>query len=226
MQNAEKYFRYLLRFNAIAMAVIGFAVVIAFVANLLSPLWSAPHSGPAGSFAPIPKSAEHGYTYELARDAVRLSGTREEIFVLKRWKGGPEARDVNLLVVNNLSAASHWLFRGTDRTILARDEVHASDVADFNAYSPVVAIVLTVADADTNKDDKLDGKDRRSLYFYRVGAASAVKFFTADRVLVAQQAGADRYLVIYENGDKAAAQLFSLLDFKPLSQSPLPDVSD
>jgi hypothetical protein len=53
-----------------------------------------------------------------------------------------------------------------------------------------------------------------------------VKFFTADRVLVAQQAGADRYLVIYENGDKAAAQLFSLLDFKPLSQSPLPDVSD
>lgn len=226
MQNAEKYFRYLWRFNAIAMAVIGFAVVIAFVANLLSPLWSAPHSGPAGSFAPIPKSAEHGYTYELARDAVRLSGTREEIFVLKRWKGGPEARDVNLLVVNNLSAASHWLFRGTDRTILARDEVHASDVADFNAYSPVVAIVLTVADADTNKDDKLDGKDRRSLYFYRVGAASAVKFFTADRVLVAQQAGADRYLVIYENGDKAAAQLFSLLDFKPLSQSPLPDVSD
>jgi len=226
VQNAEKYFRYLWRFNAIAMAVIGFAVVIAFVANLLSPLWSAPHSGPAGSFAPIPKSAEHGYTYELARDAVRLSGTREEIFVLKRWKGGPEARDVNLLVVNNLSAASHWLFRGTDRTILARDEVHASDVADFNAYSPVVAIVLTVADADTNKDDRIDGKDRQSLYFYRVGAASAVKFFTADRVLVAQQAGADRYLVIYENGDKAAAQLFSLLDFKPLSQSPLPDVSD
>ena len=226
MQNAEKYFRYLWRFNAIAMAVIGFAVVIAFVANLLSPLWSAPHSGPAGSFAPIPKSAEHGYTYELARDAVRLSGTREEIFVLKRWKGGPEARDVNLLVVNNLSAASHWLFRGTDRMILARDEVHASDVADFNAYSPVVAVVLTVADADTNKDDRIDGKDRQSLYFYRVGGASAVKFFTADRVLVAQQAGADRYLVIYENGDKAAAQLFSLLDFKPLSQSPLPDVSD
>jgi len=226
VQNAEKYFRYLWRFNAIAMAVIGFAVVIAFVANLLSPLWSAPHSGPAGSFAPIPKSAEHGYTYELARDAVRLSGTREELFVLKCWNGGPDARDVNLLVVNDASAASRWLFRGTDRTILARDEVHASDVADFNAYSPVVAIVLTVADADTNKDDKLDGKDRRSLYFYRVGAASAVKFFTADRVLVAQQAGADRYLVIYENGDKAAAQLFSLLDFKPLSQSPLPDVSD
>jgi len=56
-------------------------------------------SGPAGSFAPIPKSAEHGYTYELARDAVRLSGTREEIFVLKRLEGWPEARDVNLLVV-------------------------------------------------------------------------------------------------------------------------------
>ena len=186
MQDAEKYFRYLWRFNAVAMAVIGFAVVIAFVVNLLSPLWSAPHSGPAGSFAPVPKSAEHGYTYRLASDAIRLSGTREEIFALKRWKGGLDARDVNLLVVNDASAASRWLFRGTDRTILARDEVHASDVADFNAYSPVVAIVLTVADADTNKDDRIDGKERQSLYFYRVGGASAVKFFTADRVLVAQ----------------------------------------
>ena len=234
MQNAEKYFRYLWRFNAAMMAVIGFAVVIAFVVNLLSPLWSASHSGTAGSFAPVPKSAERGYTYRLAHDAIRLSGTREQIFVLKRWKGdageqepsSSDAQDVNLLVVDDVNATSRWLFRGTARTILSRDEVHASDVADFNAYSPVVALVLTVLDADTNKDGGIDGKDRQSLYFYRVGSAAAVEFFTADRVLAAQQAGSDRYLVIYENGNKAAAQLFSMLDFKPLSQNPLPDVPE
>jgi hypothetical protein len=226
MRDASKYFQYLWRFNAVVMAVIGFAIVAAFVTNLLSSLWNAPDSGAAGSFAPVPRSAEHGYTYRLARDAIRLSGTRDEIFVLKCWKGDSEARDVNLLVVNNVSAASHWLFRGTDRTILARSEVHASDIVDFNVYSPVVALVLTVADADSNEDDRIDGKDRQSLYFYRVGAAAAVKFFTADRVLAAQQVGTDRYLVIYESGNKAAVQLFSMLDFKPLSQNPLPDVPE
>jgi hypothetical protein len=233
VQNAEKYFRYLWRFNAVVMAVIGFAVVIAFVANLFSPFWNASHSGPAGNFAPVPKSAEHGYTYRLARDAIRLSGTREEIFALRRWKGDLDdgasssgAQDVNLLVVDDSSAASHWLFRGTGRTILSRDEVHASDVANYNAYSPVVALVLTVLDADTNRDGKIDGKDRESLYVYRVGSAFAVEFFTADHILAAQQVGSDRYLVIYEDGNKAAAQLFSMLDFKPLSQEPLPDVPE
>ena len=232
MQNAEKYFRYLWRFNAVTMAVIGFAVVVAVVANLLSTLWSAPHSGAVGNFAPVSMSAEHGYTYGLARDALRLSGTREELFALKRWKGAgygassANAQDVNLLIVDDGDATSHWLFRGYDRTILSRDEVHASDVADINAYSPVVALVLTVLDADTNKDGRIDGKDRQSLYVYRVGGASAVKFFTADDVLSARQVGTDRYLVIFENGNKAAAQIFSMVDFKPLSQKPLPDVPE
>jgi hypothetical protein len=226
VQNAEKYFRYLWRFNAAMVAVIGLAIVVAFVANLLSPLWSASHSGQAGNFAPVPKNVARGYTFRLAGDAISLSGTREEIFVLKRWKGESDAQDVNLLVVDDGNATSRWLFRGTDRMILARDEVHASDVANFNAYSPVVALVLTVVDADTNQDGRIDRKDRKSLYFYRVGGASAVKFFTADRVLSAQQAGADRYLVIYENGNKAAAQLFSVFDLKSLSQSALPDVPE
>ena len=226
MQNAEKYFRYLWRFNAVAMAVIGLAIVIAFVANLMSSFWSAPHPGSSGSFAPVPKNAGHGYTYRLAHDAIPLSGTHEQIFALKRWKDGSDGQDVNLLVVDDGNAKSHWLFRGTERTILSRDEVHASDVANFNAYSPIVAIVLTVLDADTNKDGEIDRKDREALYVYRGGSAAAVEFFTADRILAAQQAGADRYLVIYENGNKAAAQLFSLLDFKPLAQNPLPDVPE
>ena len=233
MQNAEKYFRYLWRFNAAMMAVIGFAVVVAFAANLFLSFWNASFSGRAGNFASVPKSAGHGYTYQLAHDVIRLSGTREEIFALKRWKGDPDdgtsssgAQDVNLLVVDDSNAASHWLFRGTGRTILSRDEVHASDVANYNAYSPVVALVLTVLEEDTNQKGRIDGKARESLYVYRVGSASAVRFFTADRVLAAQQVDTDRYLVIYEDGNKAAAALFSMIDFKPLFQRPLPDVPD
>ncbi|MDE2134384.1 MAG: hypothetical protein KGM97_09340 [Alphaproteobacteria bacterium] len=225
MKDVEKFFRYLWRFNAVAMAVIGLGVIVAFAGFLLSALWSAPRSDRAGTFVAVPKSARHGYTYGLGNDAFRLAGTSEEVFVLERWKGDDSpsgARNVNLLVVNGDTAASHWLFRGNAQLILSRDEVHASDIANYNALSPVTALVLTVADAGT------DGaaKDRESLYYYRVGGGDAVRFFTADRILAGRQAGADKYLVIYQDGGAAAAGLFSTYDFRLLAKKPVPQIPE
>lgn len=227
MKDVEKFFRYLWRFNAVAMAVIGFGVIVGFVGFLFSALWSAPQSDRAGAFAPVPKSARHGYTYRLGNDAFRLAGTSEEVFVLERWKGDDSpsgTRNVNLLVVNGDTAASHWLFRGNGQLILSRDEVHASDIANYNAVSPVTALVLTAV--DVGADDKLAARDRESLYYYRVGGGGAVRFFTADRILAGRQAGADKYLVIYQDGGAAAAGLFSTYDFRLLAKKPVPQVPE
>jgi hypothetical protein len=65
-----------------------------------------------------------------------------------------------------------------------------------------------------------------SLYYYRVGSGTAVRFFTADRILATQQFGADRYLVIYEDRNGAGANLYSLYDLKLLSTKPLPSVPE
>jgi hypothetical protein len=221
MQDLSKHFQYLWRFNAVVMAVIGLAIIVAFIASVLSPLWNESRSDQAGAFVPLPQDAQSGYTYKLGSDAIRLAGTSETIFVLRRWKGSSAsssgAQDVNLLAVNGDSAASHWLFGGASQHILSRDELHASDVANYNETSPVMALVVKIADTDSDKH-------RESLCFYRVGGGSAVKFFTADRILAGQQVGADRYLVVYENSNVAASALFSIIDLKMLSKKSLPAI--
>jgi hypothetical protein len=228
VQDLSRHFQYLWRFNAVAMAVIGLAIIVAFIASVLSPLWSSRNADVTGTFAP-PKSAEQGYTYKLGNDAIRLAGTSEALFVLRRWKRAgrdsasseASAQDVNLLAVNGNDAAGHWLLRGTNQRIMSRDELHLSDVATYNGTSPVVALVLTVAEQGADAS-----KDRESLYLYRVGSPNAVRFFTADRILANQQIGADRYVVIYENGKTAGADLFSLVDFRLLSAKPLPEIPE
>ena len=136
----------------------------------------------------------------------------------------PIAQDVNLLAVNGNDATGHWLLRGTNQRIMSRDELHLSDTATYSGASPVVALVLTVAEKDRSGANT--GKDREALYIYRVGSPKAVRFFTADHILANQQIGADRYLVIYENGQTAGTDLFSLVDLRLLSAKSLPDISD
>ena len=215
------------------MAIIGFAIIVAFVASVVSPLWNSRNADVSGTFAP-PKSAEQGYTYKLGNDAIRLAGTVRSALCVARWKGvgrdansastEASAQDVNLLAVDGNDATGHWLLRGTNQKNLSRDELHVSDAADITATSPVIALVLTVAEKDRSGANT--GKDRESLCLYRVGAANAVRFFTADRILANQQLGADRYVVIFENGNTAGTDLFSLVDFRVLSAKPLPDIPD
>jgi len=225
VQDLNKHFQYLWRFNAVAMAVIGLGIIVAFVVGLVTSLWGGRQLDSAGAFGPVPNAAKGGYTYRLENNAIHLAGTSEAMFVLRRWKGEPReggsrassGQDVNLLVVNGSNAESHWLFHGTDRRILSRDELHASDTSSYNDASPVVALVLAVAEADA-------GEEHESLYYYRVGGGTAVRFFTADHILARQQFGTDRYLVIYEDRHSAGTNLFSLIDFKLLATKKLPEI--
>lgn len=229
VQDLSKHFQVLWRFNAVAMAIIGLAVIVAFVASVLSPLWSSRNTDVTGTFAP-PKTAEQGYTYKLGNDAIQLAGTSEALFVLRRWRTAARdansataeasAQDVNLLAVSGNDATAHWLLRGTNQRIMSRDELHLSDVTAYNETSPVVALVLSVAE----KDRSGANAGRELLYIYRVGGRNAVRFFTADHIFANQQIGADRYLVIYENGKTGGTDLFSLVDFRLLSSKPLPDI--
>ena len=221
MRDTRTYFRYLWQFNAVVIAILGLVAVVALLSLFFRSLFDAPPRPSPADFSQM--GAAHGFTFRLARDAIPLAGTRERLFVLERWQGDPSAPnaagvDVNLLVVNGEDASSHWMFPANDQTILSRDILHA----DAGAFSPVSGMVLTVLDHDVSDDG--GRRDREALYCYRVGGGQAVRFFTADTIMAAQQAGPDRYLVIYRNGKSATAEIFSLIDFHSIAKRPLPDV--
>jgi hypothetical protein len=152
--------------------------------------------------------------FRLSHQAITLNGTRERLIVLERWNKDNSGASVNLLIVNTNDATSRWMFPDNGQTILTRDELYAGD----SDVSPVAGLVLMVSKSDD------EGKARQSLYHYRIGGGPAARFLTADGIVTAQQVGYDRYLVIYRNGGRTAAETFSLLDFSSLAQQPLPDI--
>lgn len=153
------------------------------------------------------------YEYHLSHDAIVLAGTRERLFALERWQAPasqPAGASVNLLIVNSDDASSRWMFPYNGQTILIRDELHGGDTA---AYAPVTGLVLTVA-----------AGERQSLYYYRVGGGPAVRFLTAESIIAADQAAAERYLVIYRNGARTTAAVYSLVDFRAVSERNTPEI--
>lgn len=146
--------------------------------------------------------------YRLSHDAISLAGAREKLFVLERWNKS-EGASANVLIVNGDDATSHWMFPDNTQTILARDELHSGD----GTWSPVTGLVLTVA---TSAGE--------SLYYYRIGGGPAVRFMTADSVISGDQIGSDRYLVLARRGTKVTATVYSLADFKVVTEKDAPDV--
>lgn len=158
------------------------------------------------------ETANANVEYRLSHDAITLVGTHEKLFALERWQKDAQAgAATNLLIVSSDDATSRWMFPDNGQTILTRNELHASDPA--GVFSPVTGLVLTVSTGS-----------RESLYYYRVGGGPAVRFLTADTVLSADQAGLDRYLVLARNGAHVTAAVYSLVDFKVVSEKHAPDV--
>jgi hypothetical protein len=212
LRQPSLYFRQQWRSNTVGLGALAVAgvVVLALVFWLRGP--AAPGSAQGGP--------QHGTSadYRLSHDAVLLSGTRERLFVLERWEphsDQPSGASVNLLIVNSDDASSRWMFPDNGQTILTRDELHG--IEGSSTYSPVTGLVLTVS--NTGGEEQ-----RQSLYYYRVGGAPAVRFLTADAIVSADQVASDRYLVIYRNGARTTAAVYSLVDFHPVSEKNTPDV--
>ena len=242
MTDENKFFRYVWRFNAIILACIGIAAAGAMLYSILNP-WRPAERTPAGHFAPVPQSAEKEFTFRLQSNGERHVVGREELIALGRWNGSPETyslghissggyveetRSPNVLAVNQVTVESHWIFKGYSRNIIANDLVYEAVASRapsaLGQQASAIALVMTVVDADTNKDSELTEKDRQSLYVYCDGTTEAVPLLTADLIVSRQQTGNDRYFVIYENGSSAVAATFSIPGFKLIAEKPLPRV--
>jgi hypothetical protein len=241
------FFRWVWRFNALLLALGGLFILTMAGWSAFGPSWRP--APPEGHFAPVPKGAEKDDTYRLSPLGFAAAG--ESFFALGRWDGAPKVyglammsrrsppytsvNAVNLLAIDGTSGAGHWLFRGFSRAVLSEDMIVKPGVKPSPANpdvpgqitgrgGDVLALVIHTIDADTDKDGALTQKDRQSLYIYRPGSGFATKLIDVDYLLSSEQMGDGRYLVVYERGKTAVAAAYSLPDFKPVSEKPVPSV--
>lgn len=128
---------------------------------------------------------------------------------------------VNLMMFDPATGESFWLFPTNKQTIGARDAVYEGAAKEPAAPGadkrPILGMVMTVTDAETNKSGMV------SVYRWLKGSKSAVKLFTADTLLSFGQSGADRYVILYQKGKETHSAVYSLPDFKQLSDKRMPD---
>ena len=235
MPDENRFFRWVWRFIGLALAAGVIAIIVGIgIAGSLS--FNFQRDWVADTqLKQVAKAEQVKFTYRLSEADVSAL-RHHKLFLLQRWKGteeqpeysgslrGDYMQDVNILLVDG-NGAGHWVFRGNERTISARDTIleSVSDTGNSQEQN-AIGLAITVIDADTNGDGKLTAKDRKTLYGYLLGSEGAVKLMTADDFLGASQFGADRYVVVYADKETARSAVFSLPDFKLISDNPLPNV--
>lgn len=236
------FFRVLRRFNLIVWALVGIAALMVAATYLPELPWMTSLIAKVGGDTAVPVAQAPAKTdgYELqaeyypSGEAYPPIARDKVLFVLRKSMPPvdpttflPNKEEVVNLMVIDEDGQGHWLFQGHDRLIVSREAVYqgpqpaGAEVA--TDARPIVALVMQVVEADTNKDGKLGEDDAISLYVWRKGDSKAEKLLTSDTLMGVGRMGENRYLVNFDKGKTKMAAVYSLPDFKLISATPLPE---
>jgi hypothetical protein len=242
--DSNGFFRILNRVNAILFALAGLAILLFIFGNTLQSMLF----GMENNVAVVPHAGENSdVSYEFGNlDNVTdngasgtmsvLTGTNDAMMVLKRGgkqqygsfsgSGGREEISVNILIVDTETAKSRWLFPGVKRAIGSSFLVRAIGPSKTLSDNPVTALLMSVADRDTDGNGTIDSSDAESLYIYKPGTLSAVKLLDARAISNIVQIDSGKFLVTYYDGKSDRVVIYAVDGFKPLAQgvvAPTPD---
>ena len=237
MAESNRFFRWLGRANSLLFFLAILGLLIAFFVMFVG---EVPHGPPLTAQTKSDKDAKDVYVFTAGLDEpsatmgstalARLSGTDEGIMLLQRVpddsessfsRSRPDASTLNLLSVNLQTLKSRWLFGGVKRDIATIFQVRASVPVPQNASDPVTALLVPVADKDTDGDGRIAASDDHALYLYRLGSSGPVKLLEAKIVMGIQQLDGERLLVLYSDGKIDHACLISAGDFHTIADTVL-----
>lgn len=141
--------------------------------------------------------------------------------------GTPTYEDVNVMIIDEKTGEGRWLFPGRNQVIVARDAIYEGDQPQGAVVGtdprPITAMVLQVAEDDTNNDGKLTGADEVTLYVWRKDKPELLKLLTSDWGVGSGLAAPDRYMINYAKDKKERVAAYSVPEFKLLYDKALPD---
>jgi hypothetical protein len=231
--DSNLFFRFLGRVNTVLITLAGIVVLIAFIS---SEMWFLPFEGGrrGGQLIEPEDRFRLAAVTERPIDSTFTvpDGWSEAVMMLQR--GGLPYRDIglsssgrvredgaNILLIDMISAKTRWLFAGTARDISYTSFVHGPKTAAL-VDGPVTALLLAVADADTNHDGEIDNRDDDALYVYKEGAVAPAKILSTHIIWSIRQLDAGHVIVAYNDGKAERMALFSTGDYRLLSSISLP----
>ncbi len=229
------FFRVLRRFNILMGTVL--ALLLLGALGLAG--WKIATEGSLGFYPTLmpsietPKNLTQKVEYNVALggyDSPGLDQTanRYALFVLNRSEGPSYygmSEAVNVMLIDDDTAEGHWAFKGVNRAIILRDAIRKGPLeatATIDAR-PVIGLLMWVQEYDVAKNGARVTKPGVTFYRWTISKAEAVKLLTVQEGLASGQIDANRYSIVYRKDGKIISAMYSLPDFKLITEKVLPD---
>lgn len=232
-QNENGFFRFVWRFNALAIAGAATTCIVLGVSAALS-IFNAeqrPHRGTnvvsvdqenkaAEEFSLGNPSAIAGIPY------VQVPLYRGRRYGVGSIYSGGSQQAVNLLFLNISTNENRWLFNGAGQLIFD-SHVLFNKLKDANDPSRVaIAFVHVVVEKDTDADKRLTERDAISLATSATDGTNYRKLIEGiDQLYSVKQIADDRVLILYQKNRETISALYSVPSLAPLMQANVPKVS-
>jgi hypothetical protein len=229
-QSESSFFKYVWRFNALAIA--GAAIVVVVfgvyatgaifkqetrlrrVTNVVNVGDKVSEEFILGSPAIIA-----GTTY------VRIPLYRGQSYSASYYSKSSEQNVVNYLFLNTSTNESRWLFEGAGQLIIGSQQLFGKLRSSPDESQTGVGFIHTVVEKDSNGDARLSERDAVSVAVSDVDGARYRKLIEGiERLYAVQQVADDKVLVLYQKDHQAAYELYSVPSMVRLQQSSIPTI--
>lgn len=133
---------------------------------------------------------------------------------------------INYLFLNTFSNESRWLFDSAAQLLISNQVLFKSLKAAADEKKVAVGIIYVVVARDSNGDNRLTDKDAVALAASDVdGTGYRTLIEGIDRLYSVQQVADDRLLVLYQKDQQTISELFGVPGMVRLQQSGVPKIN-
>ena len=133
---------------------------------------------------------------------------------------------VNFLFLNSSTTESRWLFENAGQLLISSQVLTNKLKALPDEQNAAVAMIYSVVERDSNGDNRLTDKDAVSLATSAVDGTNYRKLIEGiERLYSVQQIADDKMLVLYQKDQTTLSELYSVPALVRLQQSSIPKIN-
>jgi hypothetical protein len=232
-QNENAFFKFVWRFNALAIAGAATTCILLGVFAGLSIFDAETRPRRVTSVVNVDQENKASEEFSLGNPSaiagisyVQIPLYRGRHYGVGSIYSGGSQQMVNLLFLNISTNESRWLFDGVGQLVLD-SHVLFDKLKDTNDQSrTAVAVVHVVVERDSDGDKRLTEKDVISLATSATDGTNYRKLIEgADQLYSVKQIADDKVLVLYQKNRETVSELYGVPSMAPLMRASVPKVN-
>jgi hypothetical protein len=232
-QSENGFFKYVWRFNALAIAVAGTTCILLGFYAALTNFKEETRPRRVTNVVNVDQQDKVSEEFSLgtpsaiaATSYVRVPLYRGQSYSVGSIYSKGSQQVVNLLFLNSSTNESRWLFNGVGQLLLDSHDLFNKLKDAPDQPRAAVAVVYVIVEKDTNGDKRLTEKDATTLAASAADGTNYRKLIEGiDQLYSVKQIADDKVLVLYQKNRETISELYGVPSMAPLMQASVPKVS-